>query len=464
MQETELKRQLGFWDASAIVIGTMIGSGIFLVPSYVAMSTSSSAIFLGIWVVFGIFTLLGAICYGELSAMFPKAGGQYVFLREALGPLPSFLYGWTFFTVIQSGITAALSIAFAKYLGQFFPQIGEKNVLFTIGNFSINKAQPVAAIFILLLTWINSKGAAAGSFVQNLFTLVKGLAIAALIVLGFSLGKGDWSHFLPVWDSSVPSWTPSPDDATAKLTFLGLLGAMTTKVLFSYDGWNTATFVAAEIREPHKNLPKALSFGTVVVMVIYIAMSAVCLYLYPLSQIATVTENRIASSIANLLFGPVGASLITVAILISIFGSSNGMLFTGGRVLYALANDGLFFQSAKKLNNHLAPARATWILGLWSMLLVFSGKYNDLLDATMFAMLIFNGMTVICVLVLRIKKPSLERPYRTWGYPFTPILFFVGAFFCAGYIFYAMPKMSILGVGIILLGVPVYFWLTRKKS
>lgn len=458
MQKDDMNRHLGFFGASAIIVGTMIGSGIFIVPSLLAAWVSSSGVYLGLWIICGLLNLMGAFAYGELAALYPEAGGQYVFLRKILGRFYAFLYGWTFFVVIQSGLAAAVSIAFAKHLGIIFPVIGETNVLWHLGPLSVNTAQLVAAGIIILLTYINTKGVAAGSYLQNVFTLIKVLAVVLLILAGFLYGSGHFSHFKPVLSTDLPFW----GEKAVKIGFVASIVLGATKVLFSYDGWNNGTFVASEIKNPQRNLPLALTIGTLVVIALYTLISAVCLYIFPLKEMAALPENRVAAAMIKLWFGPVGAVILAVVVMISTFSTTNALLLAGARVLYAMAQDKLFFSKAALLNKNKVPAAALWILCGWSIVLAFSGSYDNLLTYTMFAALLFNALTVFCVFVLRIKQPLLNRPYLTFGYPLTPFLFILGSLFFIVYLFIATPMDSLYGTIIMLLGIPVYAWLNRK--
>jgi APA family basic amino acid/polyamine antiporter len=454
-----LLRKLGLFDATTLLVGSMIGSGIFIAPSLMAKNVAAPGVYLGLWVLGGVWTLLGAFSYGELAAMMPDAGGQYVYLRRALGPLMGFLYGWTLLLVIQSGFAAAVSIAFAKYLGVFLPFIGETQILFRLGSQGVSSAQLTAVVVILVLTWINTRGVEAGAQVQNLFTILKVGALLLLTVLGFAIGRGSWGHFTPLWSTEVPH-VPGAVQAG----FLAALGVAISKALFSYDAWNTVTFAAAEIRKPERNLPRALIYGTLVTTLTYTGAAAVYLYLVPLDRMALVPENRIAAEAARLLLGQMGTRLIAAAILISTFGCINGMILGGARVLYAMGQDGLLFSAAGRINARRSPHVALCLLGGWSAVLALSGRYDDLLTYTTFASLLFNATTVACVYVLRRRLPAAERPYRTWGYPVTPALFILVATLFAVYIALGDPKSSLYGLALVLLGLPVYFALRGRQA
>ncbi|MBL8633147.1 MAG: amino acid permease [Myxococcales bacterium] len=464
MSSSQLERRLGAVDAAALLVGSMIGSGIFIAPSLMAKNIAAPGIYLGLWGLAGLFTLLGALSYAELAAMMPEAGGQYVYLRRAFGRLPGFLYGWTLFLVIQSGFVAAVAIAFAKYLGIFLPWVGEERMWLTLyqgshGPVGISSGQAVALVVIAVLTYINTRGVVAGAAVQNLFTGLKLLALWALIALILILGNGHVAHFVPVWSTDVPRVS-----GAVSAGFLAALGVAASKALFCYDAWNTVTFAAAEVRDPARSLPRALIAGTLVTTLTYVLAAAGYLYLVPLSQMAQVPENRIAAEAAQRLLGSVGGQLIAAAILVSTFGCINGMILGGARVLFAMAEDGLFFRRAGQLNQRRAPSWALVMLGLWSAVLTMSGKYDDLLTYTTFASLLFNAATAACVLVLRRRLPDAARPYRALGYPVSTVAFILVALGFVVYIVQGDPRSSLYGLGLVLLGVPAYFLVGRESS
>jgi APA family basic amino acid/polyamine antiporter len=463
MSSSQLERKLGAVDAAALLVGSMIGSGIFIAPSLMAKNIAAPGLYLGLWALAGVFTLLGAFSYAELAAMMPEAGGQYVYLRRAFGRLPGFLYGWTLFLVIQSGFIAAVAIAFAKYLGIFLPWVGEEKLWLVLyqgshGPVGVSSAQVVALGVIAVLTYINTRGVVAGAAVQNLFTGLKLLGLWGLLALILILGKGSTSNYLPLWSTAVPQ-VPGAVQAG----FLAALGVAASKALFCYDAWNTVTFAAAEVRDPSRNLPKALVGGTLLTTVTYVVAAAGYLYLVPLDQMARVPENRIAAEAARSLLGSVGGQLIAAAILVSTFGCINGMILGGARVLFAMAEDGLFFRPAGRLNRNKAPGWALVMLGLWSAVLTMSGKYDDLLTYTTFASLLFNAATAACVLKLRRALPQADRPYRALGYPASTIAFIAVAICFTVYIVQGDPRSSLYGLGLVLLGVPAYFFLGRGK-
>jgi APA family basic amino acid/polyamine antiporter len=456
MAET-LERRLGVFSATTLIVGSMIGSGIFIAPSIMAGLVATPGVYLGLWLIGGALALLGALAYGELCAMMPKAGGQYVFLREAFGPLTGFLYGWTVFLVIQSGFNAAVAIAFSKFLGGVGLHMGERDLVFSVGAFTVSRAQLVAVAVIAFLTWVNCRGVEAGAFVQNLFTVLKAGALVLLVIIGFTSGKGSFSHFHPLVGTEL-----GPN--AIGMTFLAAMGVAMSKALFAYDAWNTVTFAAEEIREPQRNLPRALVLGSVATTLIYTGACAVYLYILPLADMARVVENRVAADVAGVLLGGFGVTAVSVAILISTFGCANGLILGGGRVLFAMARDGLFFSSAGRVHpRYHTPTNALILQGVWSSVLALSGSYSALLTYVTFASLAFNALTVVGLFVLRRRRPNAERPYRTWGYPVTPLLYLIGAGFFIIYIYVGDQRDALYGIGLVLLGLPAYALFRRKQ-
>ena len=436
----------------------MIGSGIFIAPSIMAGLVGTPGVYLALWLAAGVFTLLGAVSYGELCGMLPRAGGQYVFLREAFGPLVAYLYGWTFFTVIQTGTAAAVAIAFAKFLGGLGLGVGEEQVIFSAGPVTISTAQLAAVGVVLFLTWVNGRGVKQGALVQDSATVLKVGAILALIVLGFWLGKGSSANFVPLVGAQVGS-------RAGELGFWAAVGLALSKALFAYDAWNTVGFVAEETRDPGRNLPRALVAGTLLVTVVYTAICAVYLYLFPLERMAGLPENRVGAEVGGLLFGPFGIKAVSVAALVSTFGCLNGVLLGGGRVLYAMARDRLFFRGCAEVHPRFhTPVRALWVQGAWTAVLALSGSYSRLLTYVIFASTAFNVATVAAVLVLRRKLPEAERPYRVWGYPLPPLLFVAGGLLFSGYMAVGDPLASLAGVGLVLLGLPAYALFRRRAT
>ncbi len=453
-----LQRRLGVFSATTIIVGSMIGSGIFIAPSIMAGYVAAPGIWIGLWLVAGALTLLGALSYGELCAMMPQAGGQYVFLREAFGPTVAFLYGWTLFLVIQTGFNAAVAIAFAKFLGGVGLRVGENDLVWSAGSFALSRAQLVAVAVIAVLTWVNMRGVREGALVQNVFTVLKVGAIAVLVAVGFGSGKGSFTHFSPLSGTELGS-------KGLQLGLLAAMGVAMSKALFAYDAWNTVTFTAEEVRDPQRNLPRALVAGTIVTTLAYTAACAVYLYVLPLDRMAGVEENRVASDVAGTLLGPKGITLVSVAILVSTFGCLNGLILGGARVLFAMARDGVFFRVAGRVDPVTHTPRGALVLqGLWSAVLALSGSYDRLLTYVTFASLGFNALTVVGLFVLRRKRPSAPRPYRTWGYPVTPAIYLAGALFFLLYIFLGDPRDACAGLGLVALGFPAYWWLRKRAA
>ncbi len=452
---TGLVKGLGLLDATTLVVGSMIGSGIFIVSADISRQVQSPGLLILAWLITALMTLFAALSYGELAAMMPKAGGQYVYLRESFGPLSGFLFGWTMFLVIQTGTIAAVAVAFAKYAGVFFPEVSARRYLIGSGHIGLTTQQLVAIVAIALLTWVNTRGVRQGAIVQNVFTFAKTAALLALIVIGFSFGKhpAAQANFDNFWRNS--SWTLT----TVKLVGVAMVGA-----LFSSDAWNNVTFTAGEIRDPKRNLPLSLAFGVGVVSVLYLACNFVYLYVLPLAQIQHAPEDRVATAAAGAILGPIAVKLVAGAIMISTFGCINGLILSGARVYYTMALDGLFFQRAGQLDpvRH-TPVFALVIQGVWTILLTLSGQYSDLLDYVIFAVLLFYILTIAGLFVLRRTRPDMERPYRAIGYPVLPALYILAAGIIDVLLLFYKPRFALPGLVIVLLGVPV-FYLWRKKE
>jgi basic amino acid/polyamine antiporter, APA family len=445
------KPRLGWFDATALIVGSMIGSGIFIAPSIMAEWIQTPGILLGLWIFGGVFTILGALSCAELAAMSPHAGGQYVFLREAYGSLWAFLYGWTLFLVIQTGFNAAVAIAFAKYLGVFLPALSEANVLIP-APLSINSAQLVACGVIALLTAVNMLGVRAGATVQNLFTILKVVALGALIVAGLTHLGAHVDHFLPLLQ-------PLPGERAVQTGMVAGLAVALSKALFAYDAWNTATFVAEEVREPQRNLPRALFIGTLAVTLVYVLTNVAYLSVLSIEEMAHVPQNRVAQEVAVRFFGESGLTLVVIAILISTFGCVNGLILSGARVFFAMAREGLFFRSCAELNARThAPAMALLYQGVWSCVLTLTGSFDALLTYTTFASVLFGALAVAGVYRLRALYPDRPRPYRCWGYPLTPALYLAIALPFLVYVIQGDPQSTGIGVLLIGSGVPVYWW------
>ena len=452
-----LQRRIGVFTATTIIVGSMIGSGIFIAPSIMAGYVAAPGVWLGLWVLGGVLTLLGALSYAELSAMLPRAGGQYVFLREAFGQRVAFLYGWTLFLVVQTGFNAAVAIAFAKFLGGIGLPAGEGDALLTTPWFTLSRAQAVAVLVITILTWVNARGLREGAFVQNVFTVLKVAALALLVVVAFASGRGSFSHFEHPFSGRLGS-------RGVAIGFLAAAGVAVSKALFAYDAWNTVTFAAEEVREPERNLPRALVAGTVATTILYTTACAAYLYVIPIDRMAAIPENRIGAEAAGVLLGGVGVTAVSVAILLSTFGCVNGLILGGARVLFAMARDGVFFEMAGIVDKRRhTPTGALRLQAIWSCVLALSGSYDRLLTYVTFASLGFNALTVAGVFVLRARRPDLPRPYRTLGYPLTPAIYLIGAGLFLLYIFVGDPVVSLTGLGLVALGFPAYALLRARR-
>jgi APA family basic amino acid/polyamine antiporter len=454
----QLVRGLGLFDATALIVGSVIGSGIFVAPSIMAGYVQSPSMLLGLWALGGILSLFGAIAYAELAAAMPRAGGQYVFLGRAFGPLWGFLYGWTFLFAINTGIIAAVAVAFAKYVGVFMPAIGEGTVLFSIGR-PFTSAQAVALVVVLILTWVNVTGLRMGALVQNGFTVAKVAAIAVLFVLALAMGRGSLANF------SSPGGVLELGPEGVGLGLFAAMAVAMSKALFAYDAWNSATFAAEEVKEPEKNLVRSLILGTLGVTVVYCAAVAVYIYMVPVGEMAGVRDNRIGAEAAERMLGSIGGRFIAVAILVSAFGCVNGLVLSGARVVYAMARDGLFFTSAAAIHaTYRTPARALVIQGAVAAVLTLTGTYSDLLTLTAFSSLLFNTLTVVGLFVLRRKAPEMPRPYRAWGYPVVPLLYVVVSVFFLFFILKGDPRNSGMGLVLTALGLPAYLYWRRPTA
>lgn len=460
MEEKKLVKGLGLLESVTIVVGSMIGSGIFIVPSIMAGYIQSPKLIILLWIIGGIFTIFGALSYGELSAAMPKAGGQYVFLREAYSPFWGFLFGWTSFLVIQTGLIAAVAVAFAKYFGIFFPQISEHIAVLSLPLFGkmfiVSTAQIVAILSIIILTVINYFGVKSGAFVQNLFTFLKVIAVALLIVLAFFCSKGSFANIA----ASVKPLIPE----TVKMGLLAAMAVAISKALFAYDAWNTVTFAAEEVKDPRKNLPLALVLGTGIVTVLYVLATTAYFYLIPVSAAAGVAENRIAAVAAQIIFGAPGLLFISAAILISTFGCNNGLILGGARIYYGMAKDKLFFKGAGEIHpKYHVPAKSLIYQCIWASILTLSGTYSDLLTYATFASILFATMTVFGLFILRKKYPELNKHFKVKGYPYVPIVYILIALAFLIYVVQGDPINSGKGLVIILLGLPAYWWWKRKR-
>lgn len=471
-ENTSFKPSLSLLDATMIVAGSMIGSGIFLVSGEVARTVGSAGWLTMMWVLAGVITLIAALSYGELSGMFPKAGGQYVYLREAYNPFIAFLFGWTQFGVIQTGTIAAVAVAFAKYTAYLIPAVGSGNILFSTAGLSISAAQVLAIVSIIILTYINTRGVNGGKIIQTVFTLAKLLSLFGLIFFGFLIGakKGIWdANWANAW---VPQMLGTNEGAIAKplaiptlLSGMGLLGAIAISMkgtLFSSDAWNNVTFIAGEIKDPKKNIGRSLFLGTFIVTLIYVSANLMYLAVIPFHDLAFTADDRIGVVAATHIFGSVGAMVIAVMIMVSTFGCNNGLILSGARIYYGMAKDGLFFKKAGTLNKNSVPAYALWIQCFWASFLCLTGRYNDLLAMVIFGVLIFYVLTIAGIFILRRKRPEVPRPYKAFGYPVLPFIYILVAVALALLLLIFEPNHTVPGLGIILLGIPLYYLAKRK--
>jgi basic amino acid/polyamine antiporter, APA family len=501
--DTKFIRGLGLLDSTMLVAGSMIGSGVFIVSADIARLVGSPGWLLVVWAVTGVLTIIAALSYGELAAMMPRAGGQYVYLREAYSPLWGFLYGWTLFLVIQTGTIAAVAVAFARFLGVLAPAISPTRWIIPPINLSTNYAislstQQLIAIFIIaLLTFVNTRGLQLGKIIQNVFTSAKTLSLLALIALGLFVGRNAdaiSANFAHLWTQTAVS--PIKSDlglaATVSATggALGLLIAICVAQvgsLFSADAWNNITFTAGEVKDPRRNIPLSLAMGTGLVIALYLLANVAYLCVLPLDKIQHAADDRVATAVMDTMFGGAGAIIMAVAIMVSTFGCDNGLILAGARVYYAMAQDGLFFRSTGRLNARHVPGMALLLQGIWTALLVlprtrlrdpvtnapildasgaeqYGNLYGALLDYVVFAVLIFYVLTIAGIFVLRRTRPDAERPYRAFGYPLLPVFYIVAATVILLVLAVYRTQTSWPGLLIVLAGVPVYFLWRKSRA
>ncbi|HEY6169732.1 MAG TPA: amino acid permease [Verrucomicrobiae bacterium] len=497
-------RGLGLLDSTMLVAGSMIGSGIFIVSADIVRQVGSAGWLLGVWLVTGLLTLIAALSYGELAAMMPRAGGQYVYLREAYGPLWGFLYGWTLFLVIQTGTIAAVAVAFARFLGVLVPTISPTQWIIPPVNLSDNYAvslssqQFVAILLQVLLTFINTRGLQLGKLIQNIFTSAKTLSLFALIVIGIFIGRNTeaiHANFGDLWsphgvDAIKPDLSFIASVTAAGGAFGLLIAFCVAQVgsLFSSDAWNNITFTAGEVKEPRRNVPLSLAFGTALVTALYVLANVAYLCVLPLEKIQHAPDDRVATAAMETVFSGGGAAIMAVAIMISTFGCNNGLILAGARVYYAMARDGLFFKATGNLNARHVPAVGLMLQCVWAALLVlprtrlrdaatgaplldsvtgaerYGNLYSNLLDYVVFAVLIFYVLTIAGIFVLRHTRPDVERPYRAFGYPLVPALYIVLATIIMLVLIAYKTQTTWPGLLIVLTGVPVYFLWRRRGS
>ena len=476
-----LTRTLGLKDATMMVAGSMIGSGIFIVSADMSRNVGGTGWLLLLWLISGVITVMAALSYGELAGMMPKAGGQFVYIQRAWGNLTGFLYGWSVFTVIQSGVIAAVAVGFAKFSGVFMPWINVDNVLFTLGFVKITSANLVAIALIVFLTWVNSRGVNGGKVIQMVFTSAKLIALLFLIVTGIYIGLNkDYfaQNFSNMWESS--QWLQNADKTWSLQTIsgMGLILALGTAIigsLFSSDAWNNVTFIAGEIKDPHHNIPKSLLFGTAIVTVIYMLANIAYLGLLPVhgdptatgvlqQGIQFATNDRVGTAAASQIFGEGALFLMAGLIMVSTFGCNNGLILSGARVYYAMAKEGLFFKKAGTLNKNNVPQFALWIQAAWASVLCLSGTYGDLLDYCTFASLLFYIVTIGGLFILRKKEPDTERPYKVFAYPILPILYILIATAICAILLVTKTQNTVSGLVIVGLGLPIYYFIKPKAE
>ncbi len=457
-----MEKKLKLLDAVMIVMGSMIGSGIFIVSADIMRNLGSGYWMVVVWLITAILTVAGALSYGELSAIFPKAGGQYTYITEIFGKKMGFLYGWGMFTVIQTGTIAAVAVAFGKFTAYLVPALNDAAPIFQNGEFKITWIQILAIFVILLLTFVNTRGVESGKLLQNVFTSSKIIALLGLIVLGFVLiSQSNWSSNMSFGWDAFQNMKQTEWKSISGATILGGIAAAMVGSVFSSVAWENVTFISGEIENPKKNVVKAMILGTSAVMILYLLVNFVYLNALDRDSIAFAANDRVAVAAAEKMFGNAGTIIIAVLVMISTFGCVNGIVLAGARVFQTMAKDGLFLKSAVENNKNGVPAKSLWMQGIWASLLCLSGQYGDLLDMISFVIVLFYMITVFGVIYLRIKKPELERGYKTFLYPFTPILYLViGTGFCI-LLFIYKPQYTWPGLGLILLGLPVYFFIDK---
>ncbi len=480
----ELVKGLGLTSATTLVMGSMIGSGIFIVSAEIGREVGSPGLLIMAWVITGFMTIVGALSYGELAAMMPKAGGQYVYLREALGPLWGFLYGWTLFLVIQTGTVAAVGVAFGKFLGHFFPSVSASNWIWHIAkvpqfhvtqqialggmDVGLNTQNLAGIVVVVFLTFLNVFGIKTGAMVQNIFTIAKVSALAGLVVAGIFVGRNAQAiadNFGNFWRSGAMH-SASGTLAGPFVGVLTILAVAQVGSLFSADAWNNVTFTAGEVQNPKRNLPLSLALGTGIVILLYISVNFIYLGTLTFDQIKSAPSDRVGTLALEQMFHGNGAGLMAIAILISTFGCCNGLILSGARVYYAMAKDKLFFKATGKVHpKYHTPKNALIVQGIWTCVLCLSGTYNDLLNYVIFAVLVFYILTIAGLFVLRRTEPNAERPYRAFGYPILPAIYIVMALFIDVVLLLYKPEYTWPGLIIVLLGIPVYLiWSRRTLS
>ncbi len=473
-----LQKRVTLFDGTSIVAGAMIGSGIFIVSADIARSVGSPGWLMMVWLITGIITIIGALSYGELAAMMPSVGGQYVYLRESYHPLIGFLFGWTTFLVIQCGSIAAVAVGFAKFSGVIFPWISDSNVLVKIASLNITSTQLVAILLIVFLTWLNTRGIVTGKTVQNIFTSTKVIALLGFIIVGllFTNGINNLSGNSEVFWQASRIGDGGQIIPIAGFTLVAAIGTALVGSLFASDAWYNITYISGEVINPKRTVPLSLLFGTLLVSGLYLLTNFVYVRILPLhgspdgadaiaKGIQFATDDRVATSAMSVIIGDYAAVVMAIFIMISTFGCNQIMILAGPRVYYAMAVDGLFFKKVAGLNARGVPAFALVIQGVWSVLLCLSGTYGDLLDYVIFAVLLFFALTILAIFILRVKRPDIPRPYKAFGYPFIPALYILTTLTIMVILLIYKPNYTFPGLGIVLLGIPVfYLWKKFNKS
>lgn len=461
------KPSLRLIDATMLVAGSMIGSGIFIVSADIVRQTGSAGWLLFVWFITGFMTLTAALSYGELSAMFPKAGGQYIYLKEAYNPLVSFLYGWSFFTVIQTATIAAVGVAFAKFTAYLIPQFSEDLVLFDLGLFQISPAQLLSIVVILLLTYINTRGINSGKWVQTIITLAKILSLTLLVVFGLWALKTDvWTtNWLSgnTWNLQRMNVDGSIEAYTTMATYGAIAAAMVGSI-FSSDSWHNVAFIAGEVKNPQRNVGLSLALGTLLVTVLYMLTNLMYTGVLTLPEMASSEKDRVAVTASQMIFGNAGTIIIALMIMVSTFGCNNGLIMAGARVYYSMAREGVFFKKVGTLNQHAVPEIALWLQAVLAAIWCLSGRYGDLLDMISFVVVLFYMLTIFGIFILRKKRPAHPRPYKAFGYPVLPIIYILmGMSFCLLLIIYK-PQYTWPGLIITLMGIPVYYFIAKRTK
>ncbi len=461
-------RSLGLLDGTLIVIGSMIGSGIFIVSADITRNVGNAGWLIVVWLITGFMTITAAVSYGELSGMFPKAGGQYVYLKEAYNPFVAFLYGWSFFAVIQTATIAAVATAFSKFTAYLWPAVGEDVQVFAVGKLHVSAAQLLGILLILLLTWVNTRGIKEGKLIQRIFTATKIISLFGLIIFGLMAVKSDVWHANwgeNAWKIGAGKAGATGWEVLAYPSLAAVLGAIAASMVgsvFSSDAWNNVTFVAGEMKNPQRNIGLSLFFGVLVVTIIYVSANVMYTGVLSMQDIAGAEKDRVAVAASNAIFGNAGTIIIALMIMVSTFGCNNGLILAGSRVYYTMAKDGLFFKPAASLNKNAVPQWALWSQALVASVLCLSGRYGDLLDMISFVVVLFYVLTILGIFILRKKAPNHPRPYKAFGYPLLPLLYIImGLGFC-GLLLAYKPDYTWPGFYIVAIGIPFYFVARRS--